>query len=494
MSAPAPDLLAVLLDGAGVGVAVMDGDGRFRQVNDRMAEINGRPAEEHVGRHYGEILPELEDVLRPWIERVVATREPVSTVVAGDTAASRGRRWQVSYLPVDTGDGPGVGVVLMDVSAREEAVREARRRLRQQAALADLGQQALAATDLEGLLFAATDLLARELESRFAGVLVLEDGATDLVMRAGTGFPDEAMGTMRAGLGPTSQAGYTLASGGPVVTGDAPGEQRFVFTRPLLDLGVRSAISVPIPGVGGPFGVLGVLSVRADHFDEDDAALVRGVATVIGGAVVRIAQQAELADLAAQRGALAAETLDAAERERSEVAAVLQDEALQHLLFARLELSSLHGDEAARRRVDASLEAAAGLLRRVVGGLHPVTLEHAGLAAALGGLEVDGVRVEADVDPGAEGVRDRLLLSLAEELVRHAASRGGASRAEVEVSRRNGTVVLRVAADGAAVPPDAFQASRAIGDVALATVRERVAAVDGTIEVEPSGVVIRLPC
>ena len=84
--------------------------------------------------------------------------------------------------------------------------------------------------------------------------------------------------------------------------------------------------------------MLGALASSPDHFDEDDAAFVRAAANVLGAAVVRAEQARELEALAAQRGRLVAQALDAGDRERRQVADHLHDEVLQHLLFARLEL------------------------------------------------------------------------------------------------------------------------------------------------------------
>jgi PAS domain S-box-containing protein len=503
VSAPPAELVTALLDRAEFGLAVVGADGRFRYVNDRLAAINGRSGDEHVGRTVREIVPELEPVITPVLARVMETGEPLlSAVVEGNTPATRDGRWQASYLPLPVDGEIGVGVILTEVTAREEAMAETARRLRQQAALADLGQLALAAADFDDVLDAATGMLARELDTRWAGVLVLEPGGDDLVMRAGTGFPAGSVGRLRGSAGAGSQAGYTIATGAPVVTDDAAHEERFTFTRALLDLGVRSAISVPVLGAGGPYGVVGVLSDEVGHFDAADAAFVRATATVLGAAAVRAAQEARLAELADQRGALAARTADSAEREQELLAGVLQDEALQHLLFARLELGAIAGaDEEARARVEASLDTAVDLLRQVAGGLHPLTLEHGGLGAALAGLAGAhaGVAVEVGVAPAAEGLRDRLLFSLADALVGHAA-RSGASRARVDVSLDDGMIELRVADDGRGMAHDAFETSLGRGDIALATVRERVAAIDGTIAVSErtrggrAAVTVRLPC
>jgi PAS domain S-box-containing protein len=506
---PTEDLLGSLVDRARIGVALIDADGRFHYVNERMAEMNGAPAARHLGRTVADVLPELADELMPLIRQALVADEPLVAVeVDGTTpAAEETRHWHASYVPVHLSDGPGVGVVVIEVTERERAITETRRRLGQQAALADLGQFALRHTELDAVLTEATTMLGRELRSERAGVLTFTPGRDRLVMQAGVGFPDGAIGRMTAEVGPRSQAGYTLSSDGPVISRDTLAEDRFPFTPALLALGVRSAISVPIPGEREPFGVLGVLASRPDHFDADDANLVRATANVLGAAAVRAAQAEQLAELAEQRGRLVAQALDAGDRERRQVADTLHDEVLQHLLFARLELSSGGSDRDGEStlRVRSSMEEAVRVLRGVIGGLHPVTLAHAGLGAAIDSLAAEhrqrtGLRTDVEVDPAAHGRQDRLVLSLARELLTNVVKHADAGRAAVTVGLdADGALRLEVADDGCGLAPDAFESALARGNVGLANVRERVAALRGSIDVSRglggrgARIAIRLP-
>ncbi|HEV2814118.1 MAG TPA: GAF domain-containing protein [Solirubrobacteraceae bacterium] len=483
------ELLAELLDRAEIGVALMDARCTFRYVNERMADINAAPRDEHLGRTIDEVLPDLAETVRPLVEQAIASRDPLLAIkVDGSPRVGASRRWEASYLPVQLADGPGVGVIVVDVTERTKSAAAIRARLHQQAALADLGQFALRTRDLDGVMGAACSMLADALGAERAGVLEFAPGRDQMIMRAGVGFPPGAVGSMTAQIGPRSQAGFTLASGGPVISDDTAREERFRFSPGLLALGVRSAISVPILAGEEPFGVLGVLASTAGRFDEDDANLVRAAANVLGAAVVRAAQATELEGLAAQRGRLVAQALDAGDRERRHVADALHDEALQHLLFARLELAALDAETDTKARVLASIHEATAVLRRVIGGLHPVPLAHAGLTAALDGLarelaERAGLHAEVRVHPAAEGREDRLVLSLARELLTNVVKHARATRATVRVALDGEALVLEVADDGGGLAGDAFEAALARGNVGLANARERVAALGGSIDV-----------
>ena len=95
-------LLDAIFERAPVGLALYDRELRYVRINDRMAEINGVPPAEHIGRTVAEVVPEVADVEAD-IRRVLASGEPLTEIeVAGATAAAPGvdREWVVSYWPV----------------------------------------------------------------------------------------------------------------------------------------------------------------------------------------------------------------------------------------------------------------------------------------------------------------------------------------------------------------------------------------------------------
>ncbi len=123
--------LAAATSHAHTGVVVLDGSLRFVFVNDVTAAINGRPAEEHVGRSLVEVIGDTGARLVPMLEEILATGTPVIGIdVVGETPALPGetRIWSGSYLPYTLGDGDsGVLIVFTEVTE----TRRAERRLRQ---------------------------------------------------------------------------------------------------------------------------------------------------------------------------------------------------------------------------------------------------------------------------------------------------------------------------------------------------------------------------
>ena len=123
-------LLDAIFERAPVGLAVYDLELRYVRINDRMAEINGLPAAEHIGRTAGEILPDVEAV-EASLRQVLEGGEPLTELeIAGATAAAPGveREWIVSYWPVRRHDDHrvvGVGAVVFEVTERRAAERAA---------------------------------------------------------------------------------------------------------------------------------------------------------------------------------------------------------------------------------------------------------------------------------------------------------------------------------------------------------------------------------
>jgi PAS domain S-box-containing protein len=490
VNATLPDtLLAPLLERAGMAVGILDGEGRYIYVNHRLAEVNGVSVEQHLGRTLHEVIPHIADEVAAVHAGVMETGAPIRNVqVRGSTPGMPDRIWQVSYLPLEMEGERVVGAVMLDVSEREQAIDEAERRVRQHAAVADLGQRALSGLAIDELMQAGCDVVRQELDADTAVVVEFDHGRERLTVRWASGGPAAELASSGGDIGRLGEPGLSLLSSGPLLSADIATETRFDTPPGIRALGAHAAISTPIAVARGPYGVLGCFSAKTEHFDEDDAGFVRAVANVLGHALVREEQGRVLAAMSEQRGRLVAQALDAGERDHRRVADVLHDDVLQHLLFARQELGGADVDDAAIGRARASVEEAGALLRRVVAGLHPVTLAHAGLGAALEQLAGEhrarvGLDIEVRVEPTAEGLHDRLVVSLVRELLTNVARHADARRAVVDVCLRDGALRVVVADDGRGMPDDAIETALASGNIGLAAARERVEALGGMTEV-----------
>jgi PAS domain S-box-containing protein len=119
-------LLDALYGSAPVGLGFWDHHLRYVRVNDALAAINERPAEDHVGRTFHEVVPQLAHELEPLARRVLETHEPVIglEMTAGTPRHPDAiRYWSTSYYPVLGPDGQalGVGAVVQETTARRRA-------------------------------------------------------------------------------------------------------------------------------------------------------------------------------------------------------------------------------------------------------------------------------------------------------------------------------------------------------------------------------------
>jgi signal transduction histidine kinase len=118
---------------APVGLAVLDTELRYLRINDLLALQNGIPADEHIGRTVGEMVPNIAGTIEILCREVIVTGKPrLEVEISGETAAQPGvtRTWLHSYFPLreSKGDCIGVNVVVQDLTDRkrlEDWLREA---------------------------------------------------------------------------------------------------------------------------------------------------------------------------------------------------------------------------------------------------------------------------------------------------------------------------------------------------------------------------------
>jgi PAS domain S-box-containing protein len=295
-------LLDAVLASAPVGIGFWDTDLRYVRVNEALAEINGLPAPEHVGKTLAEVVPTLAPALEPIYRRVLDTGEPYmhhETTGEVPTMPGEARHWLTSYYPVRgvSGDTRGLGAVILEITDRRRAEDERALRVRQQAVVAGLGQMALEGAGPDELMQEAVARLAETLGVEYANVLELEPDGTALLLRAGVGWKAGLVGSAVVSAGKDSQAGATLASKAPVVVEDLRSESRFSGPPLLREHGVVGGMSVVIGKRERPFGVLGVHTRTRRVFTTGDVTYLQAVASVLAAAVERARAEEERATL-----------------------------------------------------------------------------------------------------------------------------------------------------------------------------------------------------
>ncbi|EHI45653.1 sensor kinase [Rhodococcus opacus PD630] len=204
---------------------------------------------------------------------------------------------------------------------------------------------------------------------------------------------------------------------------------------------------------------------------------------------VLVRRSATVISLMDVRRQLIAESMDAEERERRQLAEDLHDGPLQNVLAARLDV-----EEALERNPDDMLVAAesalretAAQLRSTVTTLHPQVLAQLGLTAALRELADlyarRGFEMSVSVDDVGHPDCQELLYRVARELLTNVTRHARATTIEFTLTRADGRTTLTVADDGAGFDPAVVPERVAQGHIGLASHIVRVESVGGTFDV-----------
>jgi PAS domain S-box-containing protein len=193
-----------------------------------------------------------------------------------------------------------------EVAERRETERALSDRVRQQAMVADLGQRALMAADIDTLLDDAVRLVAPALGVEFCEVLELQPNGQSWRRRASLGWTSGSVDNTTISAGAQSLAGYTLRADQPVIVEDLRTDSRFTAAPFLPIHGAVSAISVLIRGQDRPFGVLAGYTAQQRQFTQDDLNSLQAVAHVVALVLERTRTEDQARQLIREQAARAA--------------------------------------------------------------------------------------------------------------------------------------------------------------------------------------------
>nr|WP_258873037.1 SpoIIE family protein phosphatase [Streptomyces sp. M7] len=294
---------------APVGLAVLDTELRYVSVNPALAELNGLPAEAHLGHMPHELMQDAEAArtVEAALRAVLRTGEPViNRRIAGRTRAhpDMDRFWSISLYRLEDTAGTVLGVAGMAVDITEQhqaavAAETARRRL---ALIADASARIGTTLELDRTAGELADVAVPELAD-VAAVDLLDavvqgrrstlGPAEPAVIRALAVRSAHDTGAVEAADPPGHIARYgpdrlvteCVRTGDPVLVArvgeeDLPRIARSPeAARQLGRAGLHSYLAVPLIARGE---VLGALDLKRIHnplpFSEDDLLLARELA------------------------------------------------------------------------------------------------------------------------------------------------------------------------------------------------------------------------
>lgn len=172
--------------------------------------------------------------------------------------------------------------------------------VRQQAAVARIGQIGLRSDDLDDVLREAMVAASETLGVDDLALFEVQADGTSLVGRAGLRSGQivsrRQMGRIELPAGAGSLPGFVVEQRAPIVAPDLLGDQRFVAMAPQHGVDVRAALAAPIAWDERPWGVLVAYDTSLRSWSDDEVHFVQTIANTMGLAISRTAIERELRD------------------------------------------------------------------------------------------------------------------------------------------------------------------------------------------------------
>ncbi|CAC5340815.1 MULTISPECIES: PAS domain S-box protein [Planktothrix] len=281
-------------------LAVIEWDQQFRvkRWSPQAEKIFGWKAEELMARHWNQwefVHPEdLEQVNA--ISSRLLNGEDNRNICCNRNYTKLGNlvycEWYNSVLKDASGQVISLLSLIQDVTIRETAQQELKRRARQQQVIAELGQYALSQTNLEHLAKKVVTLVGQTLGIKYVQIWELLPNQGTFLLTTGLGLRPRSVGRVTLSNTPQSQPGYTLLVKQPVIVENLQVETRFSGSEFFSNHHIVSGVTVLISGKEKPVGVLGIHSQEQRTFSPDEINFLQAVANIIASGVER--QQAEV--------------------------------------------------------------------------------------------------------------------------------------------------------------------------------------------------------
>ena len=289
-----------------IGLGILDSGLRYIAVNHALAEMNGIPAPEHLGKTIHEVLGNLADELEPQFRRVFSTGQPIlnfesSAVLPSRTAPGH---WLGHYLPILNASGAAsrLGVVVVETTPQkilEQTLEEVGGKLRKEMArlqmLLDVSKILASNFDLQQVFPQISARIRRLLRHEYAG-FELHENNTGFLIRQAEDFPLGRGLLSSVPISPhNSPGGHALREGTSVIFSQSQ-MQGFEaeITKSFLAEGFQSLCCIPLCRPNRSLGVLVLGSTRVDAFHAVDLTLLDQVGAQLAVAIENQRAAAEI--------------------------------------------------------------------------------------------------------------------------------------------------------------------------------------------------------
>jgi two-component system, LuxR family, sensor kinase FixL len=175
-----------------------------------------------------------------------------------------------------------------DITEIKRDTEELERRAREQSFMARFTLDAIQATGIETLCDSATHILVENMAVDFSAVFQCTSDGKSMLLRSGVGWRPGHVGVTRI-----DRARQLIQ---PIIIGDLRRDTR--LPQFMREHGVSSHMAVVIPGLAGPFGMLGVETRSPRAFSAHDVHFVESIGNVLATAISRLQFEDKLRDTA----------------------------------------------------------------------------------------------------------------------------------------------------------------------------------------------------
>lgn len=268
-------------------------DGLLLYASDQVEQTFGLPSKDLVGRKAPNFYYDATD-RQAMLERLLEKKHIPQFEVRAKKENGTAIWVSVSLRLITFNHEWAILSALHDITEQKQAEALLQAQARQQAAVAQLGQQALAGTNLTLLLNKAVMLVAQVLEIELCGFWKLLPNNSTLLLEAGTGWQNELVGSALVGTQADSHLGYTLLTQNPVLIEDLRTNTQFSDLPLLHNHNVISGIGILVPGQSQTLGVLSCYTTQPRTFTQDDIHFLQAIANVLASATSRHQSEARL--------------------------------------------------------------------------------------------------------------------------------------------------------------------------------------------------------
>ncbi len=268
------------------------GDGLILYASDQVKETFGLPSKDLVGRKTPNFYYDTTD-RQAMLERLLEEKHIPQFEVRAKKADGTPIWVSVSLQLITFNHEWAILSAFHDITEQKQTEAKLQANARQQAAVAQLGQQALSGTNLTLLFNEAVMLVAQVLETKLCGFWKLLPNDSTLFLQAGTGWQNGLVGSALAGIQAHSHLGYTILTQNPVLIEDLRTDTQFSGPPLLHNHKIISGIGIPVPGQSQPLGALSCYTIQPRTFTQDDVHFLQAIANVLASATSRHQSEAQ---------------------------------------------------------------------------------------------------------------------------------------------------------------------------------------------------------